>query len=231
MISFIIPAHNEEAFIAGTVQAITACARGIDEPYEVIVVDDASTDRTAEIAREHGAEVVSIVRRQISASRNAGAAAAQGDKFIFVDGDTTITPRALRGALRVLRNGAVGGGCLGRFDGPVPLYGFILVRVILAIAQPIFQFTGGCFLFCTRAAFEDIGGFSERLFCAEEVALAQELKQRGRFVILREHVITSGRKIRKYSFSEMLGVFLRIAREGQASMQRREGLELWYGPR
>jgi glycosyltransferase involved in cell wall biosynthesis len=231
VLSFIIPAHNEEALLARTLTTIHACARTIDEPYEVIVADDASTDRTAEIAREYGATVVGIHRRQISASRNAGAALAQGDKLIFVDADTMITPRVLRGALRALRSGAIGGGSLARFDDQVPLYGFILIRVIMPILQPLLQFTGGAFLFCTRAAFEEIGGFSEEVFCAEEVVMAEALKKRGRFVILRDHIITSGRKVRKYSMWELLSVGLRIAREGRSSIQRREGLEVWYGPR
>ena len=57
MISFVVPAYNEEAFIADTLNAIHCSARAVNEQYEIIVADDASTDRTAEIARSLGARV------------------------------------------------------------------------------------------------------------------------------------------------------------------------------
>ena len=68
MLSFVVPAHNEQACLGRTVQAIHAAARATGRPYEVIVVDDASTDATAEVARKHDATVVSVNRRQIAAS-------------------------------------------------------------------------------------------------------------------------------------------------------------------
>src|SRR5262245_23410632 len=72
MLSFVVPAHNEQACLGRTVQAIHAAARATGRHYEVIVVDDASTDATAEVARKHDATVVSVNRRQIAATRNAG---------------------------------------------------------------------------------------------------------------------------------------------------------------
>ena len=48
MISFIVPAHNEEEHVGPTVAAIVASARAVGEPFEVIVVADSCTDRTAE---------------------------------------------------------------------------------------------------------------------------------------------------------------------------------------
>ena len=84
-ISFIIPAWNEESVLDPTLEALTVVARHLDVPSEVIVADDSSTDRTAEIARQRGARVVSVQHRQISATRNAGAREAQGDLLIFID--------------------------------------------------------------------------------------------------------------------------------------------------
>jgi len=68
MISFIVPAHNEELLLARTLAAIHDAARGAAAEYEIIVVADASTDGTARIARENGAAVVSVNNRQISAT-------------------------------------------------------------------------------------------------------------------------------------------------------------------
>lgn len=230
MISFVIPAHDEELLLGGTLDAIDAAARPLAVPFEVIVVDDASTDRTGAIAREHGARVVRVAHRQIAATRNAGARAAAGAMLVFVDADTLVTAAAVRGALVALQDGAAGGGSAFRFDGGVPLY----ARVMLAVAVPLYRVAGlasGCFLFCTRSAFDAVGGFDETLFGAEEAAMSRALGRHGRFVVLREAVTTSGRKLRAHSAREILGTMLRLALRGGASVRRREGLEIWYGPR
>src|SRR5881296_3640911 len=90
MISFIVPAYNEELELSSTIASIRVAASGVTQPYEIIVVDDASVDATAQIAAVAGARVISIDRRQIAAARNAGARAAQGEYLFFVDADTRI---------------------------------------------------------------------------------------------------------------------------------------------
>src|SRR5262245_31989116 len=117
MISFIVPAYNEELLLGRTLTAVNAAARALGEPFEIVVADDASTDRTAAVAAEHGARVVSVRHRQIAATRNAGARAAQGALFLFVDADTVVTEAAVAAAVEAMRRGAVGGGCAIRFDG------------------------------------------------------------------------------------------------------------------
>jgi glycosyltransferase involved in cell wall biosynthesis len=225
MISFIIPAHNEAELIGRTFAAMHESARAAGEPYEVILADDASTDDTGVIGHEHGARVVAVNFRQIAATRNAGARTAIGDLFFFVDADTMVTARAVRAALGALRGGAVGGGSAVRFDGPVPLYATILERAVLPVLLPLLKMAPGCFLFCTRRAYLAAGGFDEGLFWSEEVAFANRLKRRGRFVILREFVVTSGRKVRAHSALGLLRVGARLA------LGHRAALDYWYGPR
>lgn len=230
MISFIIPAYNEEQLLGRTLTALTEAARGLGEPFEIVVADDASTDRTAEIACEHGARVVRVEHRQIAATRNAGAKAANGDMFVFIDADTVVTLDAVAGAVEAMRRGAAGGGCAVRFDGRLPLY----ARIMAAVGMPLYRALGlasGCFLFCTREAFNAVGGFDEELFGAEEAVLSRALRRQGPFVILREFVTTSGRKLRAYSAREVLGLLARLALTGPKSVRKREGLEIWYGER
>jgi hypothetical protein len=86
-LSYFFPAHNEEALLGRTLAALHESARELSEPYEVVVANDASTDRTGQIALEHAARVVAVDRRQIAATRNAGAQAAMGELLIFVDAD------------------------------------------------------------------------------------------------------------------------------------------------
>ena len=225
MISFVIPAHNESALIGRTVAAVRESARQLAEPSEVIVVDDASTDGTGEIARGCGAQVVPVHFRRIAATRNAGGRAAAGELLFFVDADTMVTAPAVRAAVRALRAGAVGGGAAVRFDGPVPLYATVLERAVLPVLLPLLKIAPGCFLFCTRRAYLEAGGFDESLAWSEEVAFANRLKRQGRFVLLREGVITSGRKVRAHSALSLLWVGVRLA------LGRRSGLDYWYGPR
>lgn len=230
MISFIVPAYNEERLLGATLQAINTVAQALDEPWELIVVDDGSTDRTAEIALEHGAEVLAVAHRQIAATRNAGARAARGTVLVFVDADTLVHETLVRLALKALREGAVGGGTVVRFDGTMPLYARLMVPVVLKLLQ-VSRLAAGCFVFCTRTAFEAVGGFDEAYFAAEELGLSQALKRQGKFVILREPVLTSGRKLRTHSAREMLALFGHLFRGGLGAVKQRQGLELWYARR
>jgi glycosyltransferase involved in cell wall biosynthesis len=230
VISFIIPAHDEEALIGQTLSALHESAQALGELYEIVVANDASTDRTEAIALEHGARVISVNRRQIAATRNAGARAATGRFLIFVDADTVVTTQVLRAALRALRGGAVGGGCAVRLDGRLPVYAAILMRLLPPLLHA-FGLAAGCFFFCTRQAYLTAGGFDETLYAGEEVAFGQRLKRQGRLIILREFVTSSGRKLRARTTLQFLGIAVRLALGGSNSLRRREGLEYWYGPR
>lgn len=227
-ISFIVPAYNEERLLGRTLQAITRATQTLEQPFEVIVVDDASTDRTAAIAHESGARVVAVNCRQIAATRNAGARDANSDMLIFVDADTVVTEPAVRAAVAAMRGGAVGGGCAFRFDDPVPIHGRVLAAVAVVVYRAI-GLASGCFLFCTREAFGAVGGFDEALFGAEEMAMSQALRRHGRFVILREFVITSGRKLRAYSGRELFSILVRMALAGPKGVRQRK--DIWYGER
>src|SRR5207253_1097700 len=125
----------EELLLGRTLRAVNEAARSLGEPFEVVVVDDASTDGTAAVAREHGARVVAANHRQIAATRNAGAREAHGEMLIFVDADTVVTAAAVAAAAGAMRAGAAGGGCAFRFDGRLPLYG----RLMEAIAAPLYR--------------------------------------------------------------------------------------------
>lgn len=100
--------------------------------------------------------------------------------------------------------------------------------------MPLYRIAGlasGCFLFCTRETFRATGGFDEGMFGAEEAAMSRALRRQGKFVVLRESVTTSGRKLRAYSSREVLGTMVRLAFTGGRSIRRREGLDIWYGER
>ena len=230
MISFIVPVYNEELLIGRALSAIHAAAGELSRPYEIIVVDDGSTDRTATLADECGARVVNVHHRQIARVRNAGARMAAGDILVFVDADTVITAPTLRATLDALAEGAVGGGASLRLDGSIPWHGWLLLWLVQA-GMRLGRFAAGCYVFCTREAFDAVGGFDERLFATEEIALSRALARQGRVVILRETVESSGRKLRTFSGWEILRLLSAVAFHGSGALRRRDGLELWYGHR
>jgi glycosyltransferase involved in cell wall biosynthesis len=230
VISFVVPAHNEERLLGAALDAIHATARDIAQPYEIVVANDASTDATPAIARAHGARVIDCDYRQIARVRNAGARASTGDILIFVDADTFISPTLVRASLAALANGAVGGGATVRIEGPQPWWGPMMLFAIIE-SMRVMRWAAGCYVFCTRAAFDAVGGFDEQLFVAEEIALSRALQRVGRFVILRERVVTSGRKMRTHTGWDLVRLLAGFVRHGPALLRSRDRLSLWYGDR
>src|SRR5213083_3391635 len=227
MTSFIIPAHNEELELAATVDAIREAASGAARPYEIIVVDDASTDATPQIASGAGARVIRINRRQIAASRNAGGRAAQGEYLFFVDADTRINRVHVTQGLAVLEAGYAGGSARVALDGFIPIWGRVLLRAFGALYFGL-NLGAGAFLFTTRRNFEAICGFDEQYFAGEEVYFSLALRKLGRFKVLREPVVTSGRKLRMYPAKEILGTLFIMILGGPRMTRSRARLRLWY---
>lgn len=227
-ISFIIPARNEELLLAKSLEQIRHSATAVGRPFEVIVVDDASTDRTAEIVVQHGARLVSVELHNIAAVRNAGAAVAKGDVLIFLDADTLLPERTLRAILQALARGAVGGGASVRFDGKLNWLQRYLAVLFGIFWQRLGGWAAGCCVYARRDAFEQVGGFNPKFFAAEEREITRALKRLGKFVIVWEPVYTSSRKIRLFSTWSItkLAVDALILRPDR--LKRREGLEYLY---
>ncbi len=227
MISFIIPAYNEELELSSTLDAIRAAAAGAAQPCEIIVVDDASTDATPEIASRADAKVVRIDRRQIAAARNAGARAARAEYLFFIDADTRITRTHVVEAIAALEEGYAGGSARVAMDGFVPLWGRILLRLFSSVYFG-FNLGAGAFLFTTRRSFDAIGGFDEQYFAGEEVYFSLALKKLGRFKVLPEPILTSGRKLRMYPAKQFLRNFFGVIAGGPRAVRSRARLCLWY---
>jgi glycosyltransferase involved in cell wall biosynthesis len=226
LVSIIIPAHNEELLLPATLDALASALAQVGEPAEMIVVDDASTDRTAAIAEAAGATVIRADVRQIAAARNVGAKAARGQFLVFVDADTIVPAGVLRDAIAALNGGAVGGGAAAVPDaGSPPSVRRIMASVIWFMR--LMKWAAGCFVFARRDAFERAGGFDERYFASEEIHLSRALKKHGRFVVLADAVVTSGRKAGMFPPGQALRLWLRLLRPGGLRTRN----EFWYGRR
>ena len=227
MISFIIPAHNEEHELPATLAAIRAAASGLQQVWEIIVVNDASTDSTPQIVEKAGARIVSINRRQIAAARNAGARAAQGEYLFFVDADTRINRVHVIDAMAAMEADYAGGSARVAMDGFVPIWGRMLLRGFASVYFGL-NLGAGAFLFTTRRNFDSTGGFDEQYFAGEEVYFSIALKKLGGFKVLREPVVTSARKLRMYSAKDFLHKFFGVLVRGPRGVRSRAKLSLWY---
>lgn len=224
MISFVVPAYNEEKLLGATLASIHAAAKAVGETYEIVVSDDGSTDATAAIATAAGAKVVSVAHRQISRTRNSGARASSGGYIIFVDADTTVDEVVVRAAVDAMKAGAIGGGATVRFDEGPPW-----VKRAMVLITPLFRaakWAAGCFVFCTREGFEKSGGFSEEHFAGEEIWFSQALKRHGRFVVVSPSVVTSARKAAGSTRWKTLWLIVTILVRNPFGIKKRENF--WY---
>jgi glycosyltransferase involved in cell wall biosynthesis len=204
--------------------------------WELIVCDNNSTDRTAQIAREAGAIVVFEPHNQISRARNRGAAAASGEWLLFVDADSTPSRELFADLKEAIESGRVlGGGATVAVEA-----GEWAVHAVIGCWNLISRGLGwaaGAFVYCEAAAFQRAGGFSEELYAAEELDLSQRLKRLARgqgqeFRILNRHpLLTSNRKMQLYGWRELLPVFGRFLLRPRRMLRSAKDCSPWYDGR
>jgi glycosyltransferase involved in cell wall biosynthesis len=231
--SVIIPAYNEEAFLPDTLAALHLAMETVPYQGEIIVVDNASTDNTAEVARKYGATIVFEPFRQIARARNSGARAAQSGFFVFLDADTILPSPLLKQALTLLESGTCcGGGTLLNFDSQLPFLADRLVKFWNWLSRTN-KLAAGSFIFCLAQPFFAIGGFDEKTYAGEEVFFSRRLSGWGKkhnllFIILEEHpVITSSRKFHWYS-SLQIALLLLLFTVFPFALRSRSLCRFWY---
>ncbi len=187
-----IPTLNEECLLPSCLASVEGQGAG-----EVIVVDGGSKDRTAALAREAGAFVLSVVPAQRAAQANAGAHRATGDVILFVDADCRLPHDAVPSIERLLAHSPnVVGGCfamkLHRRSGFYRLItrgGDLYCRM----TRTLFSDRG---LFVRRHAFEALGGFRS-LPIMEDVDLGRRLRRLGQLHMLPGPVVASARRFQR----------------------------------
>lgn len=231
--SFLLPAYNEEALIARALESIRAAAGhcALDR-YEIVVCDNASTDRTAEIAASAGARVVREPHRQIARSRNAAAAASTGSQLVWLDADAMLPAGVLEATLAAFREGRYcGGGAQVALEGEV--LSWSARRTVDAwnwIART-FRLAAGSYVFARRDAWAETGGFNEEVYAGEEIGFSRALKKWGRhrgltFRVIALPVPSSARKVRQFTAWQTMRQVAICAWPG--NLGRRDRLRFWY---
>lgn len=204
-VSFIVPAYNEEKLIGRTIASIKRSTQSLDRDFEIIVVDNNSNDKTAEIAKQLGAKVIFEPHNQISRARNRGASIAQYQYLIFVDADSIINHGLVKETLANLDSGnCCGGGSLLQFDTEVRKTFQFALNTFHWFAKT-FGLAAGCYVYCLKQTFLDTGGFSSKMYAGEEIQFSKEIKKWGKrknmdFILIRDYPIqTSTRKFENES--------------------------------
>lgn len=184
----IIPAFNEASVIAETLSCVKRAAAFLRDhsrhSVSVIVVDNKSTDRTVDIAREHGVLVISESERNIAAVRNAGARAAPAGVLVFLDADTMVPETFLQRIMQVMDDPNCVGGAVDTVYKPRRFFVRLYLRLwrVLGVLAGMAQ---GAAQFCRRDFLFQIGGYDETLYMGEDVDFYWRMRRTTRKPHLR----------------------------------------------
>lgn len=238
-VSVVVPAFNEERLLADSLRSIRWAMEVFAQAgwrSELIVCDNNSTDRTAEIAREALAQVVFEPVNQIARARNAGARQATGDWIVFVDADSTPSRELFSEVAQEIRGGLSLAGGSTIFYEPTR-HGLALLIGLWNLVSRTMRWAAGSFIFCEAAAFREVGGFNETLYASEEIDLFVRLKRFARrtgkkITILHRHPLrTSDRKLRLYSWRDFAGFMAKTIVSGGHTLRSRTDCYAWYDGR
>ena len=216
LITIAIPAFNEEKLLPATLENIHNSAEAFKAAgweWELIVCNNNSTDRTAEIAQRHAARVVFEPKNQIARARNAAGQAARGDWILFVDADSLPSPQLFAATARVMQQPDILGGGSTLTMGRVPWWAAFWIHLWNTVSR-VMRWPAGSYFFCRSQAFRELEGFSKALYASEELEFAERLKRHGRRLQQRIHIIsdhpliTSARKLSLYSPWDMVRLLL-----------------------
>ena len=190
MLSIIIPTLNEEKYLPRLLESIK---RQKFSDYEIIVSDGNSEDRTVEIAQANGCRTTSDSRRHPSYQRNNGARIARGDILLFLDADSTLGDNFLEKVVSEFNIRQLGvSGFYLKFGSNKTSYWLCALgyNTFCFVRQYISPVAVGAGIVIKREHHEQINGFDETLYVAEDYDYCARASRVGRFRILRSQKLT-----------------------------------------
>lgn len=209
-ISVIIPTLNEEKYIESTLFHIKK-----QKPFEIIVADSYSKDKTVKIAKKYGAKIVFVKRKNAAAGRNAGAKVARGDILLFLDADTIAFANLLSTIEKDFSHrGTVGWTCAIYAFSPSWKEHLVysafnhFVQSSIAMKRPK---AAGIVIAVRKDVFDKIGGFNENMDVFEDFDFCLKTKKFGGFRYSgRTCVYTSTRRIQRWGILSSIKRYTRM---------------------
>lgn len=207
-ISVVIPTFMEEQYIATLLSKLAE----VEPRIEIVVVDSAGQDNTAEIAKHFTDKVYQIRERGIAKARNYGANHASGSLIVFLDADVKVPKNFTEKLQETFKDAKV----VGATCHIMPEHGKFFEKVFFKFYNILIQTTAkfkphsrGEFFAVRKKEFAQVGGFDESLPCLEDHDLAHRLSKLGKFVFINDlTVYESMRRFRKIGFSKVVGTWI-----------------------
>jgi len=185
LVSVVVASYNGERFVGEALESVFVQDF---RSFEVVFVDDGSTDGTGEIAQSFPVRYVHQTNRGLSAARNAGVASARAALITFLDDDDVFPPGRLRLQARYLLEHPQTGCVLGRQEWileegqePPPMK-----------RDPIFGDVGGipmASMMVRRSVLDDVGGFDTSFDYAEDRDLLVRLREGGADIVVLQDIV------------------------------------------
>lgn len=186
-ISIIIPAHNEEKYIA-------KCLKQIPEKYETIVVCNGCTDKTEKIAKDFPVKIISTKKKGVSFARNLGAQNATKERLVFMDADIIVNKNLLE---EIEKTKFSIGGTYLKPDVNNFYSGFYIFFKNFK-AEWLHRLGG--IIFCNKNLFQKTKGFDENRKYKEDVVFGKKAIRLGNFGMIKKYGIVSMRRFEKVGY-------------------------------
>jgi glycosyltransferase involved in cell wall biosynthesis len=204
-ISVVIPAHNEEALITACISSVMESAEFAAIGVQLILVDDASSDKTSEIASLRGCTVLNVAFHSRAKARNFGAKFADGTKLYFIDADTVVSKSFFLDSYNLFSSGK---SVFFYPQQPLEKQRFVAPYFTLLnyfskrhpLLSPVIA--------CTKEYFHSAGGFDEKLGSFEDFYFLRQAWRSGVCAFCNSTVRTSVRRIRKFGYFRATVCFL-----------------------
>ncbi len=195
--SIVIPAHNEEGYLAKTLHSLK---QQTYQDFETIIVTNGCTDKTYEIASNKTNDRIKhldINVASVSRARNYGASKAEGEVLVFLDADTTLETDALQKINQQFSEKHSVASTLSKPDRSTMWFNFLAGYKNFNFTTGIYKGCSGA-LVCRREDFDKVNGYDPELKVREHRKLIQKLLEHGTYGVVKTPVTTSMRRMQKW---------------------------------